>query len=231
MTALERLRAELGWKVGVLLGLAVGICVPYFGLHALALAPRWQPPATFIDRAIPFDPAWAPAYLSVCLLVPLFPLCTTRRRELQAFAVGLLWLCLPSFAMFALLPVAGPRPELGAPTGAYGWLVGVDAATNAFPSLHAGLTVYCLMFGWRILGGELRAPARRALAASLWAWGAIILYATLATKQHWFWDLVPGALLAVHAHWRAWRWARPVDAARDGLPTSGSPAPRPSPRA
>lgn len=203
----QRLRCEPRLKLAVLLGLTIGICVPYFGLHALEPVPRWAPPVTALDRAISFQPAWVYPYLSVCLLVPLFPLLATRREELLGFARGLVTLCVPSFLCFATLPVAGPRPALAVEEGLYQWLIGIDGSTNAFPSLHAALAVYCLLFGWRLLAAELPPRRRLLLATGLLVWGGAILYATLATKQHWLWDLVPGVALALAANGLAWRGA------------------------
>lgn len=205
----ERLRAELRLKIVVLLGLAVGICAPYFGLHALDPVPVWAPPVTALDHAIGFQPGWIYAYLSVGFLVPLFPMLATRRSELLGFARGLAVLCVASFLVFAALPVAGPRPELGGTGAAYRWLIGIDASTNAFPSLHAALAVYCLAFGWRLLAGGLSRRGSAGLAAALLAWGGAILYATLATKQHWAWDLAPGIALAGLGYSLAWRDALP----------------------
>ncbi len=207
MSLAHRLQAELRLKIAVLLGLAVGICIPYFGLHALEPTPLWAPPVTALDRAIEFQSGWVYPYLSVCLLVPLFPLLATRREELLGFARGLVLVCVPSFLTFAALPVAGPRPVAPAADATYAWLVGIDGSTNAFPSLHAALAVYGLLFGWRVLGDGLPAGRRSLLASVLLAWGAAILYATLATKQHWAWDLVPGAALAVVSHGLVWRGA------------------------
>ena len=195
----RRVASQAALKASVLLGLALGICIPYFGLQSLARAPVWSPPATWLDRLVPFDPRWTAVYLSVCALVPLFPLLARHRDALTGFARGLVWLCVPSFLCFALVPVAGPRPELATSDAAYRWLVGVDAPTNAFPSLHAALAVFCLGFGWRVVGTELPRAARPWFAALLVLWGGAILYATLATKQHFAWDLAAGIALAALA--------------------------------
>ena len=46
------------------------------------------------------------------MLVPLAPLLARSRADLSRYASGLTLLCVPSFALFALFPVEGPRPEL-----------------------------------------------------------------------------------------------------------------------
>jgi hypothetical protein len=85
------------------------------------------------------------------------------------------------------------------------------------PSLHAGLVVYSLLFGLRVLRDVLRPRALTAASIAGCAWAALILYSTLATKQHWALDLPPGMALAACAHALAWRGARPV-ALRRGAP-------------
>jgi len=191
----------------MLLTMALGIVVPYFSLQRWRPFPPREPFVTALDALVPFEPGWAPAYLSVCLLVPLFPLLAVRRDDVWRFGRGIAWLCLPCFAVFLLAPMPGPRPGAVSASGAYGWLIGVDATWNAFPSLHAGLVVYSFLYGWRLLGPELGAAGRRALALGSLLWAAAILYGTLATKQHWLADLPPAFVLAGVAHWLAWRGA------------------------
>jgi hypothetical protein len=83
--------------------------------------------------------------------------------------------------------------------------VGVDATWNAFPSLHAGLVVYSLLYGWRVVGAELGPRGRRRFVLASLGWAGAILYGTLATKQHWLADLPPAFVLAWAAHRLAWR--------------------------
>jgi len=197
-------------KIQVLLGLAVGICVPYFTLQRIQAFPALTLPQTPLDEAIAFDPSWIWPYASLALLVPLAPLLATTRDHLVRYARGLSLLCTVCFATFLLAPVLGPRP-MGLPTdtGLYGLIVGVDRPANALPSLHAGLTVYSLLAGLRLLRGGASDRARLACVAGGSLWGALILFSTLATKQHQAWDLPAGMLLA----WVAYAWAWRPDAA------------------
>jgi hypothetical protein len=213
----QRLRAQLPAKIAVWLGLAVGICVPYFTLQRLEpFAPR-AVPVLALDRAIDFQPAWLWAYLSIALLVPLAPLLATRADELARYARGLALLCLACFAAFLLLPVEGPRPAVPPDHRVYQWLVALDRPANSFPSLHAGLAVYSLLFALRVLRDGLSPAARRAAVAAGTLWVALILYSTLATRQHWAIDLPAGMALAFAAHTLAWRSADRV-ARRGELP-------------
>jgi len=76
--------------------------------------------------------------------------------------------------------------------------------------LHAGLALYSLLFGLRVLRGALAPAARRAVTGLGTLWVALILYSTLATRQHWAIDLPAGMALAFAAYALAWRSAEPV---------------------
>lgn len=201
----ERMAAEASAKVSVCLGLAVGICVPYFTLQRLDWFPLRTVPATALDRWIPFAPDWIGAYVSVALLVPLAPLLAARRSELARYAKGLAVLCAICFTIFLVFPVAGPRPEFDSAPALYRAIVAYDRPANSMPSLHAGLTVYSLLFLGRVLGAGAGAELSIASRSLGLAWGALILYSTLATKQHWLVDLPAGAIAAWGAHAFAWR--------------------------
>ena len=132
-----RLRAQLGAKVAVLLGLTAGICIPYFALQKIEVFPHRTPGITALDRLIPFDPAWIWPYVSIALLVPLMPMLSTSREQLGRYARGLALLCLACFAAFVLFPVYGPRPEVFPQHGLYAVIVSYDRPSNSLPSLHA----------------------------------------------------------------------------------------------
>jgi membrane-associated phospholipid phosphatase len=109
--------------------------------------------------------------------------------------------------IFFAWPVRYPRPPLpDVPPAVYRLLTAIDQPVNSIPSLHAGLIAYTLFFAARAFG-EFRAGLRRTLLTLGALWGAVILYATLATKQHYLIDLPPGILLAWLAHRLAWRGA------------------------
>lgn len=198
-----RLGAQLGAKLWLFAGLTVGICVPYFSLQRVRLGAVFAPPATGLDAAIPFVPGWIWAYASLFPLVPLSVLLSETRAQVAAFARGLVWLCVPSFLCFALLPSAGPRPPAAAREAALGWLVAVDTPWNAFPSLHAGLTVFCLMHARRVVAQPLPRAPRALFDTAALAWGGTILFGALASKQHWLVDLLAGGSLGALAHVRA----------------------------
>lgn len=204
-----RLGAELRAKLRLFAALTVGICVPYFALQRVAIREPFTPPATPLDAAVPFAPAWIWAYASLFALVPLSVLLSGTRAEVAAFARGLVLLCAPSFAAFAAFPSVGPRPAEAYAAASLGWLVAVDTPGNAFPSLHAGLTVLCLLHASRCCGVRLAGALARALwTAGAIAWGALIAAGALASKQHFAIDLAAGGALGALASALAWRAQR-----------------------
>jgi len=206
---IERLGVHLPAKLLVLGGLTLGICIPYFGLQHLIGAPEWTPSATPLDDAIAFDARWVWVYHSLVLLVPIVPLMATRREELVRYANGLVLLCLPCFAIFALFPVAGPRPEAAAliarDNALYQLILGLDGTGNSLPSLHVGLTLYNLCFGYHLAKRALTPERLRVYVIAATVWGTAIVFSTLAIKQHWLIDLPPGALLGWLACRFSWR--------------------------
>ena len=204
---LPRLLAHLRDKIAVLLGLAIGICVPYFALGRVQAFPLRELPVTPLDDWIGFDPRWIWPYLSLALLVPLSLVLATSRECLLRYAKGLALLCGICFAVFLLFPVEGPRPQTLPDHAMYRVLVGYDRPSNSLPSLHAGLTCYSMLFAYRVLRDAVSRRGRVALVAVASSWGAVILYATLATKQHGAIDLVAGLLVAYLAHRFVWRKA------------------------
>lgn len=207
----RRLGAHLGLKAALTVFLPVLFCAGYFSLQRFTLFEPHRLSLSWIDRAIGFDPGWIYVYQSIYLFMPVAPWLASRREDLVRYARGFAWLSGTSFLVFLCYPVAGPRPDSAdAVPAAYAWLVRYEGTLNAFPSLHAGLTAYSLLFGYRVLAEGVSRGAQWVLALAALGWGGAILFATLATKQHYAVDLPAGVGLAVLFHGLAWRGARPV---------------------
>jgi hypothetical protein len=201
---LRRLHAH--WRLKLLLTVAVNAVFwsgyAFLGRHAFF--PLWVPPTTWFDAAIPFRPEpWAWIYLSQFLFTGAVPWLIETKDALRRFVVGLVATSVVSFVCFLFFPVASPRVGMnsGAADGAMALIAKYDGAMNAFPSLHAGFLVYLALLVRRMFGPAL--PRAAVLAGVLWA-GAI-LYATIATRQHYVVDLIAGAAVGALADWLAWR--------------------------
>lgn len=149
---------------------------------------------TPLDRWIPFRVGWVHIYVSLfALMITPFLWATNRsyyRRLFTAYAATLV----VAYLIFLVFPTMIDRPDTQGMTGfnvyVYRLMIGVDAATNCFPSLHVGLSVLtalCLLPLHRLLG----------IAFVLWALG--IAASTLFLDQHFVADVLAGAALATTA--------------------------------
>jgi len=145
------------------------------------------------EKAIPFQPLWIWAYLSVNLLFLLPPLVMRAaampllgRRMLAATAAG----C----AVFLLLPAHLGFERMVPPDGmahaAFGALFQADGPHNLVPSLHVTYASLC------VLGLQAATP-RRSLRLAWWLWLAAIMASTVLVHQHHLLDVLGGLALAV----------------------------------
>lgn len=190
-------------KLILLTVLPAAFCLGYFTLQHITLFPPVTLPLTAVDRAIDFEPRWIHVYLSLYLLLPIAPMLAVRRHQLERYTEGFLWLSATGFSIFLFYPVIAPRPDGVTGVAAFDLLTAHEGKLNAFPSFHAGLLAYTLCFALWALPGEIRSPPGRFLFSVGVLWGTAVLYATLATKQHYAVDLPAGIVLA----WLSHRWS------------------------
>jgi membrane-associated phospholipid phosphatase len=199
--AWERIRSEWPLKLALTILLNAFFWTAYSFLSRQPLFPVRSIPLTWLDSAVAFEPTvWGWIYLSEFLATGSVPWLISTRADLRRYVIGLSALCGGSFLCFLFFPVAAPRPSSVALTGAGAFIAAWDGPFNAFPSLHAGFLVYTFALAWRLFGR--RAPTAACLGAAVW--GGLILYATLATKQHYALDLLGGGVLGWAADWLAW---------------------------
>ena len=219
------MRAACCWKLKLLLTLILSVffCVPYFLIGNFPLFPVHDLPLSWIDRAIGFHPTgWVWIYQSIYILTNIIPWLARSRDDLLRYLRGFVILCSISFVIFFFAPIRAPKPHIAAPSGMYWVLQLYDVPINSLPSLHAGWLVYSLCFGRRIFENDLP----KGVAALCLIWSGLILYGTLATKEHYLIDLVAGAVLAIAVHTLVWRNTKRVTAGRAReRAISGSPLP------
>jgi membrane-associated phospholipid phosphatase len=164
------------------------------GLYALTnwrtIMPDHQLPLSAVDRLTPLLPWTAWIYVSVYFLPILTCALAPRDEEVAPMAVAFAAMDTLCTVMFVLYPVAYPR------LGAHGWSMlalvqRLDTPRNCFPSQHVANAVLCALM--------LRRFDRRAGTWAL-AWAGVISLSTLTTKQHYAWDVLAGALIAVAAY-------------------------------
>jgi membrane-associated phospholipid phosphatase len=196
-----RFRILLREKLLLTIALNVFFWTGYSLLARNALFPVREVPLTPLDRAIPFDPQlWTPLYLSEYIITFFIPWLITKRTELRNFVRAMLIMSCACFAIFLFFPTASPRPQIIPELPLYHFVLWMDGPLNAFPSLHAAFLIFTLC-----LAREILKPLRAYTWISLWLWAAAILYATIATRQHYVADLLAGALIGYVSHKFAWR--------------------------
>jgi len=193
---LNRLRSQLRLKLLLLLALPTLALAGYFAVQRVLIFPVRTMPLTWLDRVIPFEPAWVWVYLSLNLLNPVGPLLTRSRFELLRYTRGIAFLFASGLVCFFFFPVKGPRPAGAGGSWLYGHLIQIDRVYNSLPSLHAACAVYAVLYASYVSAGSSRPVLRKVLLCLAWLWVALILYATIATRQHFSIDLPPGIALA-----------------------------------
>ena len=162
----------------------------YYGPQRWPLSvPRELAPG-FLDQAIPFIPNTAWIYQSLFLLLPFAVLIQPTEIAFVRFVFGFCVLVACFSVIFWLYPTE-LRTPVAVPTTSWSYdhlVAEVDGRRNAFPSLHAALTVYA---GISIIG-VYRQSALVCCLMVLWVF--LLLVSTLTTKQHIFVDVLAGVI-------------------------------------
>jgi hypothetical protein len=184
------------WRFKLVAGsaLIVGFLTPYLLVQRCHLLPPTPMPISGLDRWIGFRPGLVWLYESLWLYLPIAPWLMARRTDLESYCRVLAGMSLFAFAVFLFWPTSVARPPAPPEFVAFRLLTAIDGPVNACPSLHAAMAVFsgvCIHATFRRLG----APGILTFLSA--AWGAAILYATLATKQHMAADVAAGAALGL----------------------------------
>ncbi len=167
----------------------------FFPLRAISL--------TWLDQAIPYQPQlWGWIYLSQFSFTSLLPWFLRIRSDVLRCTAGLAIMCSLSFAVFFLFPVPPPIRSISAGEPfSMAIIAAYDGSYTCFPSLHAAFLCYMAALAWRLFQKSM--PPFGWLLCALWGLG--ILYATIATRQHYALDLAAGAAVGGFSYWLAWR--------------------------
>lgn len=150
-------------------------------------------PLTAVDHWIGFQPAALVPYASLWVYVMLPSALMIRYRELVGHTLGAAVLSITGLALFMLWPTSTPPADIdwtAHPQMLF--LKSIDASGNACPSLHVAFALFAMCWLSRLL----RRLGAGALAhAANVSWAALIIYSTLATRQHVALDALAGGLL------------------------------------
>ncbi len=183
--------------------------IAYFWLLRHPQFPVLEMPLTVVDDWIPVQAWTLGIYLSLWFYVTIPPSLMLDRRTLYRYGVAAGLLCLSGLAFFFFWPNAVPAGLLGeVDHPGMSLLKGIDAAGNAFPSLHVATAVFSAIW----LAHFLKVMRASTLVRSLnWIWCFGIAYSTMATKQHVFVDVLGGTALGALAAWLSVVWFRRCD--------------------
>lgn len=205
-------RAEIGYRMRHLfilkfVGTSVFIWLFFMAYFHLLRHPTQTPivmPLTPLDAWIPFQPATLFAYLSLWLYVGVAPGLQRSFRELAVYGLWSAALCVAGLSVFYFWPTAVPPLTIDVSGYAgFAMLQGVDAAGNAFPSMHVAIAMFTVVHLHNVFC-NVRAPA-----VFHWlnvAWFAAIAWSTLAVRQHVVLDAAGGAALGLSFAWASLRW-------------------------
>lgn len=192
---------------------ALGICaftsvffIGYFHLLRNPSGPPLEMPLTGLDRWIAYRPKAIWAYASLWVYVGVAPALLPSVRALLLYGAWIAALCATGLLCFWLWPTAVPAGFIPADHGSDPALVllrGVDASGNACPSLHVATAVFSAAWLARLLAA-FRAPAWTQGLNALWL--ALIVWSTVALRQHVVLDAAAGAVLGLAFVLPSLRW-------------------------
>lgn len=175
----------------------------YFYVLKAPAYPTTVMPFTWVDQVISFQPWAMSLYVSLWVYVSMAPSWLSTRRELYRYVAGMTGTCLAGLIVFYFWPTAVPAADIDwARYPGVDFLKNVDAAGNAFPSLHVATALFSGIWLDYLLR-RFGAPRWSRLVNWLWCIG--IIYSTLATRQHVAVDVWGGLMLGGVAAWLSLR--------------------------
>lgn len=150
-------------------------------------------PFSVFDEIIGFQPQFLPFYFSLWVYVSLVPALMRSRLELFYYGGYIGSLCMAGIAFYIVFPTTLPPITIDwSQYPDFTFLKSVDAAGNAFPSMHVATALFSYFWLDRLLD-QMGSPRWIKLGSALWCLG--IVFSTMATKQHLFLDVVGGVVL------------------------------------
>ncbi len=180
--------------------------VAYFYLLRNPARAVTQMPLTALDQWVAFEPAAFWVYVSLWVYVGAPAGLTQNYRQLVVYGFWVGCMCLAGLLCFYFWPTAVPLglvPADAASHPGFRVLQGVDAAGNACPSLHVASAAFSAVWLHHLLR---RMGAPRWSLALNGAWGVLIMWSTMAIKQHVALDVLAGLVLAALFVWPSLRW-------------------------
>lgn len=167
----------------------------YFLLMWYPQFPVTEVPWTPLDRFIAFRPWSVVPYVSLWPYISLVAALFVQRRELVSYLSAISLLSVAGFVIFFFWPTACVQPDLDwSRYPLVDFLKSAAPTANACPSMHVAFSVLTVLWLHRQLK-QIGAPA--ALHWINVSWCLLILWSTLALKQHLALDLLAGVALGL----------------------------------
>lgn len=169
--------------------------VVYFTLLRHPQFPVTAVPWTPMDRMIEFRPWAIIPYGSLWLYISLVPALLLLRRELAPYFSTVALLSVSGLTIFLFWPTMVVQPDIN--WGLYpsvAFLKTVAPSGNACPSMHVAFSVLTALWLHRLFR-RMAVPALIRWLNVLWC--VLILWSTMALKQHLLLDVVTGSALAL----------------------------------
>lgn len=149
-------------------------------------------PTLAINEWLPFVPAGLIAYVALWIYVSLPSAFLPGFRDLLRYWWWMAALCGSSLLLFWLFPTQTLVPDIDWSRHAeLAFMKGLDATGNACPSLHVATAVYSAFWLHRIFR-QVGAPSALHWLSVLLC--AVIMWSTMAIRQHVFLDVLAGVL-------------------------------------
>lgn len=177
----------------VFIGLIAWMILTYMLPNKYVLLPPSEVNQTFVDQMIPLSSIWIWVYISYYFFI-FFPYLfgeNIKRRKLllSTYTTSAGVSCLIFFAFpTSISRELYPLQVVSLSDQVLNIIRTVDASVNCIPSMHIALSLIATLTYWTEdkLKGSL---------ASFWF--LMISYSTMATKQHYFHDVITGAFLGL----------------------------------
>ncbi|MGH1363731.1 MAG: phosphatase PAP2 family protein [Calditrichia bacterium] len=171
--------------------LTLWLAVPYYLLQHVELRQVQVIPKTYLDSLISFEPLSVWPYLSIYIYMPIVGWLILPGGDYLRWCKGLAWIGLISHLAFLLWPTGIDRQVL-ASSFAHEMVLNADKTRNACPSLHASMTIFCMIFVFYLDGNR-----SNLLQIGFALWGLLILWSTMALEQHVFIDIAVGGMVGI----------------------------------
>jgi PAP2 superfamily len=172
------------------------VALVYYGCARFATHQPITLYETFLDHLIPFNTIGIWLYFSFFIFVP-YHFLTIPKHKIQPLSKSIVYAALIAGLMFLYFPthINGQQRQITTITTnlnlndyIYLLLQQNDTQYNCLPSLHAALTALCTIYAIT--------PTKTYYNNITIIWAILILFSVIQIRQHLFFDLTAGILLA-----------------------------------